>query len=557
MTMTNMSRRHFMRFAAGLGLSAGGIAILEKLALTQAWAQTQTDYKALVCVFLAGGNDGNQVVVPLSGANANFGSADVTGGYTAYFNERNLSGQGLVSTTSGTVAPPSPTGAVPTGNLWPIAAGSANSTLSYFGMNWFLGTTFNATTGTVTIPIPSFKALYDAGNAAVACNVGTLVQSLTKAQYQSNPGGRPDQLFSHSDQVRENQTCIFHVTAPAGVPNGTGWGGRTADKATTPFNGTATFPMQVSVSGAPQFMSGQNTFPIAISPAPTGLNAVLVLNGFGTATDEVARRTAFDQLRAINVGANKLVDANSSIMNDALAVSAALSVDPSLTVPDPNNSANQVALTFPNTTLGNQFKQVAKVIKANLQQPALGLKRQIFFCQVGGFDTHQYENRDQPGLLQQVNQAIATFYYWLQNNVPTAGKSEPTLGDLTAKVTTFTLSDFSRTFNPSGTGAIVGTDHAWGNNWLVAGGAVQGNQLYGLPLPGGNGSVFVTLSKGTNSPYDVDNTGGRGRWIPSVSTMQYANTLCAWFGLPQDNATLDYVFPLLRTNFTTTKLGFV
>jgi uncharacterized protein (DUF1501 family) len=561
--MMQVSRRNFMRFAAGLGLSTAGAMMLEKLALTQAWAQTTNDYKALVCVFLAGGSDANQMVVPLSGANANFGSADVTGGYPAYFNERNAAG--LVTTASGTVAPPSPAGTVPTGNLWPITPGTSNPNLGYFGMNWFLGLTFNATTGTVTIPIPSFKALYDAGKAAVVCNVGSLAQMMSKAQYQANSTARPDQLFSHADQVREHQTLIFHASVPAPTPNGTGWAGRIADKTTA--NGSSTFPMQASLAGAPQFMSGagSNSYPIAISPAPTALNNVLVLSGFGTASDEVARRTAFDQLRLINRSANTLVDANSSVMNDAINAISALSVDPQLTVPDPNNPTNKVALTFPGTTLGNQLKQVAKLIKANLQQSALGLKRQIFFCQVGGFDTHQYEVRDQPGLLQQVNQAMATFFYWLQNNVPTNG-TEPTLGDLTPKVTTFTMSDFSRTFNPSGTGGIVGTDHAWGSNWLVMGGAVKpgtdgAGQLYGQPLSDsngnsvGNGTVFVTLSKGTGSAYDVDNTNGRGRWIPSVSTLQYANTLAAWFGLAQDNSTLDYVFPLLRTNFSSAPMG--
>ena len=154
-----------------------------------------------------------------------------------------------------------------------------------------------------------------------------------------------------------------------------------------------------------------------------------------------------------------------------------------------------------------------------------------------------------------VAQAMATFYYWLQNNAP--GTGEPTLGDLTPKVTTFTLSDFGRTFNPAGTGGIVGSDHAWGNHAVVMGGAVAGGQLYGQPLPGGNGTVFPTLGKGTGNAYDVDNSGGRGRWIPSVSTLQYANTLAAWYGLAQDAATLDYVFPLLRANFATTNLGFV
>jgi uncharacterized protein (DUF1501 family) len=531
----------------------GGVAaaILEKLALSTAWAQTQTDYKALVCVFLGGGNDGNQTVVPLSGATG-FGSADVTGGYPAYSNER--SAQGLAIPATGT------------GSLLSISAGQANPNLGTFGLNPALGTTFTATTGSVSIPIPSFKALYDSGKVAIVCNVGTLIQPLTKAQFQAGTAN-PNQLFSHSDQIRENQTCVFTVAYPSGVPGGTGWGGRIADKIT--LNGTSTFPMQTSISGAPQFMSGASTFPIVINPAPTGLNQVLVLNGFGTAKDEAARLSAFTDLRKINKGANKLVDQVSTITDEALAVSSALNVDPQLTVPDPSNTSTKIALTFPNTTLGNQLKQVAKVIKANLQQPALGLKRQIFFCQLGGFDTHQNENATQPGLLQQVNQGLATFYYWLKNNVPTPGTSEPTLGDLTAKVTAFTLSDFNRTFNPAGQGGIVGTDHAWGNHFFVLGGAVNGGQFYGVPLPGTlmgvpnpNTTVFPTLSKGTNSYYDVDNSGGRGRWIPSVSTLQYANTLAAWYGLSQtDNTILDYVFPLLRATFASQpggiNLGFV
>lgn len=542
--MLRQTRRQFLRLTASLGLGSAAASILEKCALSTAWAQVTppADYKALVCVFLNGGNDANQMVVPLSGA-AGFGSADVTGGYPAYSAERAAAGLALA-------APPA-TGPEPANTLLRITAGTANPNLGPFGLHPSLGLTFNAVTGATTIPIPSFKALYDAGKAAVVCDVGTLLQPLTKAQYQSSPNLRPDQLFSHSDQIRENQTCVFTVVAPAGVPGGTGWGGRTADR-TGDLNGTSTFPMQTSISGAPQFMSGANTFPLVINPAPTALNQVLVLNGFGTAADEVARRNALTQLRSVNRGANKLIDAATRIVDEAMAVSAALSVDPQLTVPDPANPANRLALAFPNTTLGNQLKQVAKVIKANLQQAALGLRRQIFFCSLGGFDTHQNQNATQPGLLQQVNQALATFYYWLQHNAPATG--EPTLGNLTTKVTSFTLSDFGRTFNPAGSGGIVGSDHAWGSHFLVVGGAVNGGRFYGVPLPGGNGTVFPTLSKGAASPYDTDS---RGRFIPSVSTLQYANTLAAWYGLPQDADTLDHVFPLLRTNFATTNLGFV
>lgn len=557
------TRRQFLRYTASLGIAGGtAAAILEKLALSTALAQTQTDYKALVCVFLFGGSDANQMVVPLSGATqlgaSGFGSADPSGGYPAYYNERYLNGQGLITTASGTLPPANPTTDPPlnSGQLWNIGAGSANPNLTYFGLNYFLGTTFNATTGAVTIPIPSLAALYRQGKAAAVCDVGTLVQPISKAQYQSNVG-HPDQLFSHSDQVSENQTCIF-VGA-----RGTGWGGRVADN-TASFNSGHSFPMETSISGAQQFLSGRNTSPLVISAAPTPLNQVLVLNGFGTAPDETRRRMEFDDIRAQAIsGSNRLVKATATQMDDALSVISALSTDPQLTVPDPNNPANRIALTFPNTSLGNQLKQVAKVIKANLQQSALALKRQIFFVSLGGFDTHQNENADQPTLLRYVNESLATFYYWLRNNAPATG--EPTLGDLTTKVTAFTMSDFSRTFNPSGSGAVVGTDHAWGSNWFVAGGAVNGGALYGVPLPNGNGTVFPTLAKGNGAAYDVDGLvtggtpgqGGRGRWIPSVSTLQYANTLAAWYGLPQDNATVDLVFPRLRANFSQTNLGFV
>jgi uncharacterized protein (DUF1501 family) len=511
-----------------LGMGGAAAAVLHKLALTSAWAQTQTDYKALVCVFMAGGNDGNQTVIPLSGA-PGFGSADVTLGYPAYSGERTP--QGL---------------AIAAASLLPINPGAANPTLGTFGLNPAFGVAFNGGNG---ISIPGLKTNYDNGQVAIVPNVGTLPRPLSKAQYQSGLG-HPDQLFSHSDQVRENQTCIF---TPGGA---TGWAGRTTDRTRDLFDLGRSFPTQTSISGAPQFMSGISNFPLVIGTG--ALNTVLVLNGFGTAADEVARKNAFNHLRTINHGANKLADAASSITDEAINVLNALSVNPLLLVPNPAGGA-AVQLTFPNTTLGQQLQQVARVIKANLQQPALALKRQIFFVQVGGFDTHQNQNTAQPPLLQQVSQALAAFYYWLQNNVP--GSGEPTLGDLTGKVTSFTMADFNRTFNPAGSGGIVGTDHAWGNHFFAVGGAVNGG-FVGVPLPGGNGSVFPTLSKGTASPYDVDNgNGGRGRWIPSVSTLQYANTLAAWYGLPQDNTSLDTVFPLLRANFASApggiNLGFV
>jgi len=195
-----------------------------------------------------------------------------------------------------------------------------------------------------------------------------------------------------------------------------------------------------------------------------------------------------------------------------------------------------LATVFPNTTLGNQLKQVAKVIKFNATSPSLGLNRQIFFCQLGGFDTHQGQVNTQASLLTQVSQAIKAFY-----------DSTVELG-VDGQVTTFTLSDFGRTLQPSGTGAgIVGTDHAWGNHLLIVGGAVRGGDFYGGTGP--NGTVFPVLQ--LNGPNDAD---GRGRWIPTASVEQYAATLATWYGVAA--ADLPLVFPNIG-RFPSANLGFM
>ena len=161
------------------------------------------------------------------------------------------------------------------------------------------------------------------------------------------------------------------------------------------------------------------------------------------------------------------------------------------------------------------------------------MKRQIFFTQLGGFDTHSAEIGGQGSLLTQVSQAINAFY---------AATVE--LG-IQNKVTTFTMSDFGRTLQPAGSGAgTVGTDHAWGNHQLIVGGAVQGHTLYG---------TYPTLVLG--GPDDTDGgSNPRGRWIPTTSVEQYAATLALWYGL--SSADLPVVFPLIG-RFPTANLGFL
>jgi uncharacterized protein (DUF1501 family) len=221
----------------------------------------------------------------------------------------------------------------------------------------------------------------------------------------------------------------------------------------------------------------------------------------------------------------KLVKAASDTRSSAIQTDLALSsINP------------QLVTVFPNTSLGRQLLQVARLIKASTDSTAgINMKRQIFFCQIGGFDSHsaQRTNGSQDGLLLQVSQAMKAFY-----------DATVELG-VQNKVTTFTLSDFGRTLQPAGSGAtIVGSDHAWGNHHIVMGGLVAGNTIYGK---------YPTLRLG--GPDDTDGgSSPRGRWIPTTSVEQYAATLATWYGLSTSD--LPAVFPLIG-RFPTANVGFI
>jgi uncharacterized protein (DUF1501 family) len=465
----NITRREFLsQTGSCLGYALGAAAFVagvQRFSLINAFAQG-LDYRGLVCVFLAGGNDGNNLVVPTD-----------TTGYNAYSSVRSASGLAIARDTLLPITP---------------AAGAGE-----FGLHPSLA---------------ALQALWNDGKMSIACNVGPLVQPIDRQQYQSG-APRPYQLFSHSDQIAQWQTAIADRVGQ------TGWGGRTADRFESHASG---FPMITALSGG-IFTRGQTTTPLSVAPAPTALNQLLVLNGFGTAVDELARQSAMDTLRTL--GADQaLVGGASRTTQQALDIGRILSSDVSL------------ATVFPNTTLSNQLLQVAKMIKFNAMSPELGLNRQIFFCQLGGFDTHQGQVGTQATLLTQVSQAIAAFY-----------NATVELG-LDQQVTTFTLSDFGRTLQPAGSGQnVVGSDHAWGNHHFVVGGAVRGGDFYGVPGP--NGSVFPELQLG--GPSDTDN---RGRWIPTASVEQYAATLASWYGVAASD--LPIVFPNIR-RFSTTSLGFM
>ncbi len=462
------TRRNFLRTSA---CALGGVAMassIESFGIVQALTpQAASDYKALVCVFLNGGNDGNNMFVSLDQ-------------FTSYFNARNAAGLAIAQASFLPVSP--------------VSGGS-------YGFH---------------PSMPEMQALFNAGRLAVLCNNGPLVEPLTKAQYQGS-GKKPLQLFSHSDQVGLFQTAI------ANSVNQTGWGGRLADK-THGLNGGATFPNNVSIAGVNLFLTGIDTRQLAVADSNTSLANVLVLSNapLVTTAEINSRMASFNELRTLDLNFT-LVKAASDTRSSSLQTDAALS------------SVNPVLTTvFPNTSLGRQLKQVALLIKACTDPLAgINMKRQIFFTQIGGFDTHSAQINGQGSLLAQVSAAIKAFF----DATIELGVSD--------KVTTFTMSDFGRTLQPSGIGVTqVGSDHGWGNHQLIVGGSVQGHTLYGL---------YPTLTLG--GPDDTDGgTSPRGRWIPTTSVEQYAATLATWYGL--SSADLTAVFPLIG-RFATPNLGFM
>ena len=485
----NETRREFLR-KTGCGLTMTAMAsqlhhfgMLNTLAQKTRNNVVPSDYRALVCIYFSGGNDGNNTVIP------NHSDASVSG-YSAYSAGRSAQGLALAQNT-----------------LLPIAVPRIG------GLSYGLHPGFGTITGGINAGL---HPLWAQGKMAVVSNVETLVRPLTRLEYQTHPEWRPRQLFSHSDQTNQ------HMTARADVTMLSGWGGRISDRMTISANPERLVPTVSSLQGARLFGVGETTQPLSIGAAPAPLSSILALTGYNGTPAANARLAALEAQLDIEQGQD-LIHASNEIHREAIRISRSL------------NDGSEVTAVFPNTEIGNQLKQVARMIKA---RTALHVNRQIFFVSIDGFDTHTGQILGQAGLLGRFSQASRAFF------------DKMTVQGLADKVTQFTTTDFSRTFNPGGSGTNVGTDHAWGNHQFIIGGSVLGGDFYGMNTT--NGTPFPTLVQ--NGPDDSDSSNARGRWIPTTSVEQYAGTLAKWFGL--ENADVPYVFPNMG-NFPVSDLGFM
>jgi len=350
--------------------------------------------------------------------------------------------------------------------------------------------------------IPELQALYNSGNAAIVSNVGTLIQPTTRTTYLGGKVTTPSNLFSHPDQQLEWQNAAQSTVTQ------TGWAGRIADAINITYNVNAQIPMIASVAGDTLFCNGSNTSPASVTPGNLG-NA-----SCSEGTECAGQLATAQQLVSLSTGLS-LVQADNAMTSNAYSYAASLTAA--------TQSVAALKTVFPaNNGLASQLKQVAQLIQV---RAALGVQRQIFFAGIGNFDTHSDQITLQSGLLASISAAMGAFY-----------NATVELG-VQSEVTTFTMSDFSRTFQPN---SNTGSDHAWGSHHIVMGGAVNGGKMYG---------TFPTLALG-----GPDDSGSNGRWVPTISSSQYAATLAEWFGVP--TAQLSTVFPYIG-NFGTTSLGFV
>jgi uncharacterized protein (DUF1501 family) len=460
----NASRRLFLQAASALGTQAGlaqgaaplamSLAGLSALASQSAHAaDVSTGYRALVCLFMAGGNDSHNWVVPID-----------SGEYAQYAAVR----RELTWNAA---------------QLQPITSTSQGSGRR-FGM---------------PLELAPLRDLYEGGRAAIIANIGTLERPVTKAEYQAGVG-LPSKLFSHNDQQ-----SIWQSLSPEGARSG--WGGRIGDILAS----ANAYPVFTSISAAGNavFLTGANVAQYQVSSdGPVQVKALTEWTLGSSSVGVPLRRTL--TRGSSQVMQNEYTRVMQRSLDTSVALQSALAATPVTALPTtPVTLPNGGTLDLSKDGLGKQLRMVAQLIGAGQR---LGMRRQVFMVNVGGFDTHASQMRDQPLLMARVAQSISYFMgavgaMGLQNNV-----------------TLFTASDFGRTLTSNGDGC----DHGWGSHHFVAGGMVRGREIYGrMPI----------TALGTADEV------GSGRLLPSTGVTQLAGRLAGWMGLSA--AEQSFVLPNL------------
>lgn len=495
-----VSRRTFLRRLGALSAAGAAAPLAASLAgIGSAAAQTTSGYKALVCIFMYGGNDAYNTVLATD--------AESWNDYLAVRDTIALRAPGTPPLPSAGSGSPDRLGGV-------LAIDPARAQGRSFALHPVMG---------------GARDLFEAKRLAIVANVGPLLRPTTKAQYENERFAKPPKLFSHNDQAS---------TWQAGAPEGAtaGWGGRVADLVME-GNRRAIFT-SISASGNAVWLAGNNVLQYQLSSRGAIRIGSWGNTLYGSAEALARMHNVMRRARSSGVLAQdhaavvgRSIDAEASLAAALPAADAAPygtpglpggTPDPLLQYDDPRSGGKST------NPLAQQLQIVARTIAA---RSALGMHRQVFFVSMGGFDTHDGQNSAQADNLARLSHGLKYFDATLA--------AMGVAGD----VTTFTASDFGRTFTSNGDG----TDHGWGAHHFVMGGAVRGGDVYGR---------FPTYSRcDERGVFASPNQIGNGTLLPEVSVDQYAATLARWFGVADGQ--LPDLFPNLA-NFDagTRDLGF-
>jgi len=453
-----LPRRDLLKMAGGCAAltNTSLLSTLFNLSATNAAvaASDLSGYKALVCVFLYGGNDSYNMLTPLT--------AD----------ER----QDYLEARGGIYEPGNGALGLPETGLHSLLD---SATGRQFGLHPAMA---------------DLKPLYDSGDLTFLCNVGSLVEPTTMAEYQSK-SNLPLGLFSHADLQRHWMTSVPQTRSQV-----TGWAGRMADLITDDVNSNASISMNIALNRVNMLQTGGSVFPYIVTSS--GASEV---NWYGNTWTQAKIYTELtDDVLSRSYG--NLVE-KTFAKGNRNALDAAIEF---------NTATNAVSLNTnfrtDNNSLSGQLEMVAKAIGARTQ---IGQSRQIFFVSIGGWDNHDELINNQQTNLGRVAEALKDFY-----------DATVELG-VHNDVVTFTASDFARTLNSNGRGS----DHAWGGNQIIMGGSVSGGRMHG--------EYPMSLAPGN----DLDL--GRGRLLPTKSVDEMACELAMWYGVANDN-NMEVILPNIR-----------
>lgn len=444
------TRRQFLKRVSVGATGCGAMSALPVLntllnlrlseGLASAQASTSGDYRALVCIFLGGGNDSFNMLVPREAS--------------AYANYR--ASRANLALTPEQLVPIHPIG------------------MPDFGVH---------------SGMPEIASLFESGRAAFIANVGTLIERVkNRTEVEKNLKRLPLGLYSHSDQLEQWQTSIPHSRS------GIGWGGRMADLLKQ-LNSSRVVPMQISLDGNNVWQTGHAEAEYAITP-----EGAVGLTGYNS--QWVQYRDAGNALSA--AVDSQLALQYSNLLSQAFNQSKRQALDAYDLFSSATNKPLPGTVSFPPTHLGYRLEMIARAIQG---RDTIGARRQTFFVQWDGWDHHGEVLEAQASMLPEVSAAIGAF----QSAMAALG-TEP-------NVTLFTASDFGRTL----TSNSRGSDHAWGGNQIVVGGAVKGRRIFGQ-YP----SLIVNPESGAEAnPLDT----GRGRFIPTTSCDEFFAELALWLGV--------------------------